>query len=206
MLATPVLAVLALLLVLPWLGFGDYPLHLMVVALIWSYIYTSWAIMGRLGMVSFGHAAFLGIGGYAVGILAHEGINSGFIQWPVALIACTPATGLGQTVEVSVQVDGEDRRVVITGGKEGLFDVLEAEDGDYVKTLDMGIQDYIVAIDPESGALVRELAVAGHAGTAFDGRYLWQLADDRIQKVDPRSGEILGLEERPWDPDIDGSP
>jgi len=44
-------------------------------------------IMGYGGMMSFGHAAYLGIGGYAVGILAHEGIGSGFIQWPVALIA-----------------------------------------------------------------------------------------------------------------------
>jgi branched-chain amino acid transport system permease protein len=44
-------------------------------------------IMGFGGMVSFGHAAYLGIGGYAVGILAKEGINSGFIQWPVALAA-----------------------------------------------------------------------------------------------------------------------
>jgi branched-chain amino acid transport system permease protein len=44
-------------------------------------------IMGYGGMMSFGHAAYLGIGGYAVGILAHEGIGSGFIQWPVALLA-----------------------------------------------------------------------------------------------------------------------
>ena len=44
-------------------------------------------IMGFGGMVSFGHAAYLGIGGYAVGILAKEGINSGFMQWPVALLA-----------------------------------------------------------------------------------------------------------------------
>lgn len=42
-------------------------------------------ILGYGGMMSFGHAAYLGIGGYAVGILAHEGISSGFIQWPVAL-------------------------------------------------------------------------------------------------------------------------
>ena len=35
--------------------------------------------------MSFGHAAYLGIGGYAVGILAFEGIGSGFIQWPVAV-------------------------------------------------------------------------------------------------------------------------
>jgi len=44
-------------------------------------------IMGYGGMMSFGHAAYLGIGGYAVGILAQEGIGSGFIQWPVALVA-----------------------------------------------------------------------------------------------------------------------
>jgi branched-chain amino acid transport system permease protein len=44
-------------------------------------------IMGYGGMMSFGHAAYLGIGGYAVGILSFEGIGSGFIQWPVALAA-----------------------------------------------------------------------------------------------------------------------
>jgi branched-chain amino acid transport system permease protein len=42
-------------------------------------------IMGYGGMVSFGHAAYLGIGGYAVGILAKEGIGSGFVQWPIAV-------------------------------------------------------------------------------------------------------------------------
>ena len=44
-------------------------------------------ILGYGGMMSFGHAAYLGIGGYAVGILAKEGIASGFVQWPVALAA-----------------------------------------------------------------------------------------------------------------------
>jgi branched-chain amino acid transport system permease protein len=44
-------------------------------------------ILGYGGMMSFGHAAYLGIGGYAVGMLAHEGILSGFVQWPVALAA-----------------------------------------------------------------------------------------------------------------------
>jgi branched-chain amino acid transport system permease protein len=44
-------------------------------------------IMGYGGMVSFGHAAFIGIGGYAVGILSQEGFNSGFVQWPVAIAA-----------------------------------------------------------------------------------------------------------------------
>jgi len=44
-------------------------------------------ILGYGGMMSFGHAAYLGIGGYAVGILAHEGVYSGFVQWPAALLA-----------------------------------------------------------------------------------------------------------------------
>ena len=43
-------------------------------------------IMGYGGMVSFGHAAYLGIGAYVVGILAYEGVPSGFLQWPLALV------------------------------------------------------------------------------------------------------------------------
>ena len=44
-------------------------------------------IMGYGGMMSFGHAAYLGIGGYAVGILAQEGFGSGFLQFPAAVLA-----------------------------------------------------------------------------------------------------------------------
>jgi branched-chain amino acid transport system permease protein len=50
-------------------------------------------ILGYGGMVSFGHAAYLGIGGYAVGILAHEGTYSGFVQWPLALLVSALAVG-----------------------------------------------------------------------------------------------------------------
>jgi branched-chain amino acid transport system permease protein len=44
-------------------------------------------VLGYGGMPSFGHAAYLGIGGYAVGMLAQEGVGSGFVQFPVALAA-----------------------------------------------------------------------------------------------------------------------
>jgi len=60
---------LAVLLAVPLFGPGNYPLHLMVMGLLWGFIYTSWAIMGRLGMVSFGHGAFLGVGAYTVVLL-----------------------------------------------------------------------------------------------------------------------------------------
>jgi branched-chain amino acid transport system permease protein len=42
-------------------------------------------ILGYGGMVSFGHAAYLGSGAYAVGILAHHGIDNGFLQFALAV-------------------------------------------------------------------------------------------------------------------------
>jgi branched-chain amino acid transport system permease protein len=60
---------IALLAAVPATGIGNYPLHLIIMCLLWAYVYTSWSIMGRLGMVSFGHGAFLGIGAYAVVML-----------------------------------------------------------------------------------------------------------------------------------------
>src|SRR5262249_59420655 len=44
-------------------------------------------ILGYGAMVSFGHAAYLGIGAYAVGILAYYGIDNGFLQFAVAIAA-----------------------------------------------------------------------------------------------------------------------
>ena len=75
----------AVLAVAPLSGMGNYPLHLLIMVLLWGYIYTGWSIMGRLGMVSFGHGAFLGIGAYVVVM----GWNSyGLSPWmgvPIAL-------------------------------------------------------------------------------------------------------------------------
>src|SRR5690606_13602945 len=49
----------------------------------------------------------------------------------------------------------------------------------------------LVAIDPASGEAVRTIERAGDAGTAFDGRYLYQIAEARIDRIDPASGEVL---------------
>jgi len=43
-------------------------------------------ILGYGGMVSFGHAAYIGVGGYTVGILAFHGVHAAWIQWPLAVI------------------------------------------------------------------------------------------------------------------------
>ncbi len=42
-------------------------------------------ILGYGGMISFGHAAYLGVGAYAVGVLAHYGITNGWVQWALAI-------------------------------------------------------------------------------------------------------------------------
>ena len=44
-------------------------------------------ILGYGGLVSFGHAAYLGIGAYAVGILTFYGVTSGWLQFAVAIAA-----------------------------------------------------------------------------------------------------------------------
>jgi glutamine cyclotransferase len=51
--------------------------------------------------------------------------------------------------------------------------------------------DRLNALDPASGKTVRSIDVAADAGTAFDGRYLFQIAEARIQKIDPKTGEVL---------------
>jgi len=43
--------------------------------------------LGYGGLVSFGHALFLGIGAYAVGLSAHHGLASGWLHLGVALLA-----------------------------------------------------------------------------------------------------------------------
>lgn len=42
-------------------------------------------ILGYGGLVSFGHAAYIGIGAYAVGILALYGVTNGWLQWALAI-------------------------------------------------------------------------------------------------------------------------
>lgn len=62
----------------------------------------------------------------------------------------------------------------------------------------------LVAMDPASGATSHTLKVAANAGTAFDGKHLYQIADGRIQKVDPESGKVLATIPAPGGGDDSG--
>jgi glutamine cyclotransferase len=49
----------------------------------------------------------------------------------------------------------------------------------------------LVAFDPENGEPVRTLDHACDAGTAFDGKFLYQIAEARIDKIDPATGGVV---------------
>jgi branched-chain amino acid transport system permease protein len=66
---------LAVLIALPFLT-PVYFLHLLIQVLLWGFIYTAWALMGRFGFVSLGHGAFMGIGAYVPALLwNYQGIS-----------------------------------------------------------------------------------------------------------------------------------
>ena len=101
-------ALLALLAAVPplaaWLNQPFY-LDLLRRVMIFAIAATSLnLILGYGGMVSFGHAAYLGIGAYAVGVLSHHGIDNGWLQWGIAIGASAlVAAAIGS---VSVRTSG----------------------------------------------------------------------------------------------------
>jgi streptogramin lyase len=50
----------------------------------------------------------------------------------------------------------------------------------------------MLAVAPDTGEIARTLDVPAQAGSAFDGRYLYQLAGGVIQKIDHASGRVVG--------------
>ncbi len=48
-------------------------------------------VVGYVGLISLGHAAFVGIGAYATGILAAHGVDLALVVWPAAMLAAGAA-------------------------------------------------------------------------------------------------------------------
>ncbi len=78
---------------------------------------------------------------------------------------------------VTLPVNGRDRKVLVTAGKEAIYDALDPSDGGrYLFSIDLGLQNFITAIDPKTGAkridpsLIpsreRPITVCPHAGGA----------------------------------------
>jgi len=73
----------------PWITGERYILGLLARVMIFAIAAVSLdLILGYGGLVSFGHAAFVGLGAYAVGILSAHGITDVTVVLPVTLAVC----------------------------------------------------------------------------------------------------------------------
>ena len=53
---------------------------------------------------------------------------------------------------IDLPVNGRERKVLVTSGKEAIYDALDVEDGRYLFSIDLGLQNIITKIDPRTGA------------------------------------------------------
>ncbi len=123
------LVLLAVLACVPLLSPPEYFLHLGITALLMAVAGTGWALMGRFGLVSFGHGAFLGVGAYASallwnlqGITPWIGVSIGVVMgmaagallgWP-----CFRFKVVGHYFALVTLAAGEIVRILITALRE----------------------------------------------------------------------------------------
>ncbi len=91
-------AVLLALVVAPFVPMGgmrQYVLHVVIQIFIWSFIGGAWSLMGRFGLVSLGHGAFLGVGAYTTTLLWNF---YGLTPWIGALVAMAAAVAFALIV------------------------------------------------------------------------------------------------------------
>ncbi|RMF99645.1 MAG: branched-chain amino acid ABC transporter permease [Nitrospirae bacterium] len=78
--------VASVLAVLPLIGLSTYMMHILILVIMWSVIGMAWNLLGGYcGQVSFGHAAFFGIGAYTAGILYFKGGLSAWWGLPLSI-------------------------------------------------------------------------------------------------------------------------
>ncbi len=165
---------------MPFVGMGDYFLHLLNLILLWSFIYTSWSIMGRFGLVSFGHGAFMGIGAYTVTLLWNHFGVSPWIGIPIGVVLA---------VGVAVLIGYPCFRFRITGHYFALVTLALSE---VVRLVIVALRDYTggsLGITPNSALQgssysIVGLQFAGKAGYLYLMLVAWLLGLWVWRKVD----------------------
>jgi len=131
------LVMLAFLAVLPLVGLSSYTLHMVILMIMWSTVGMSWNLLaGFCGQVSFGHAAFFGVGAYTSGILYHHMNLSPWWGIPLSIVVVSIFTFLlglvvlrlrGPFFTLATLASGEMMRVIaenlvwLTGGNTGIL-------------------------------------------------------------------------------------
>ncbi len=80
------LLVLVLVPVLPLGAAEEYIWHVIIQIFFWSFVGTAWSLMGRFGLVSLGHGAFLGVGAYTSVLLWNLLAMTPWVGGPLAVL------------------------------------------------------------------------------------------------------------------------
>ncbi len=82
------LVLLLLLCLMPLFGLNTYNMHIFILVIMWSVIGMAWNLLGGYcGQVSFGHAAFFGVGAYSAGIIYYKLGISAWWGLPLSVVA-----------------------------------------------------------------------------------------------------------------------
>ena len=154
-------AVLVGLAAVPWIplaGMRQYVLHVIIQIFIWSFIGGAWSLMGRFGLVSLGHGAFLGLGAYTTTLLWNF---YGLTPWLGALAAMAIAVAAALIIAYPCS------RFGIVGHYFGLITLAM---GEVVRLLIIAERDWT------GGSLGLTLATAGSGDSLLAVQY----ADKRV--------------------------
>jgi len=64
-----------------------------------------------------------------------------------------------ERIIMDVNVGGRERRVSLTAGKQGFYDANDAVTGEYLFSYDMGLQNFILGVDLESGRKIVDMSL-----------------------------------------------
>jgi len=121
--------VIALLACVPLLSPPDYFMHLLITAMLTAVMGTGWAMMGRFGLVSFGHGAFLGASAYTMALLWNELGLTPWLGIPVGMVVavavgvllgypCFRLRVVGHYFALVTLAAGEIVRILVTALRE----------------------------------------------------------------------------------------
>jgi len=147
-------------------GMRQYVLHVMIQIFIWAFIGGAWSLMGRFGLVSLGHGAFLGLGAYTSTMLwNYLGVN----PWLGGLAA------VGLTVALAAIVAYPCSRLSVVGH---YFALVTLAVGEVVRLLIIAERDWTggslgVSLKPVGGDSLVAMQFADKRVFYVAGLILW---------------------------------
>ena len=150
----------------PMAGMRQYTIHVLVQIFIWSFIGGAWALMGRFGLTSLGHGAFLGLGAYTSTLLWN---SFGLSPWLGAVAAVL------LTAALAVIVAYPCSRFQVVGHYFGLVTLAV---GEVVRLLIIAERDWTggslgLTVKPSAGDSVLAIQFADRRVFYYGALVLW---------------------------------